>query len=313
MRGGAIVVVLALVVSACAEPGVGVRVDADHADGEAGTSALHADAGLARQGAEAAGSRPDLDRRAADQRAQPVLRHSRAPWIASVSVPMGRGERLPSIFTEAVVLNFDDVPSGGKVGLRTLADRITAATGVPVRLKADVFAGGAQGPVSPTAPPTPFALPTLGGGPGSHGVGAPPPPRLPSIALASDTRVDAVAMRWAGSLEGYLDLVTDQLSLSWEYRDGAVVIERLRTEFFEVAALESETDYHLGLSGADQANATSASGSGGGTTSSASSSNEVIEHGRSNATGSILAAIDQIIRDVPGSSAVRSEDRKSVV
>ena len=45
-------------------------------------------------------------------------------------------------------------------------------------------------------------------------------------------------MRWSGSLEGYLDLVTDQLSLSWEYRDGVVVIERFRTEFFEIAALE---------------------------------------------------------------------------
>ena len=114
-------------------------------------------------------------------------------------------------------------------------------------------------------------------------------------------------MRWSGSLQGYLDQITDQLSLSWEYRDGVVVIERLRTEFFEIAALESETDYHLGLSGADQANATSSGNGGGGTSSTASSSNEVSEHGKSNVIGSILAAIGQIIKDVPGSSAVRSD------
>src|SRR6201999_2909797 len=130
-----------------------------------------------------------------------------------------------------------------------------------------------------------------------------------TIASPRDTSVNAVAMRWSGSLEGYLDLITDQLSLSWEYRDGVVVIERFRTEFFEIAALESETDYHRGLSGADQANATSSgNGSGGGgTNSTASSSNEVNEHGKSNVIGSILAAIGQIIKDVPGSSVVRSD------
>jgi len=127
----------------------------------------------------------------------------------------------------------------------------------------------------------------------------PPPPR--------ETSVNAVAMRWSGSLEGYLDRVTDQLSLAWEYRDGVVVIERFRTEFFEIAALESETDYHLGLSGADQANATSTGNGAGGTNSTASSSNEVNEHGKSNVIGSILAAIGQIIKDVPGSSVVRSD------
>ena len=125
------------------------------------------------------------------------------------------------------------------------------------------------------------------------------------IAAPRDTSVNAVAMRWSGSLQGYLDLVTDQLSLAWEYRDGVVVIERFRTEFFEIAALESETDYHLGLSGADQANATSSGNGGGGTNSTASSSNEVSEHGKSNAVASILATIH--IQDVPGSSAVRSE------
>ena len=297
---------LALVVLAgCAEPGVTERVQADHALGLTGTASLHADRTLAQQGAAAAGSQLDADRRAAEQAAKPVLRRARSAWVGSVSVPMGSGERLPSIFTEPVKLNFDDAATGGKVGLRTMADRITVVTGVPVRLKPDVFlatdpSSRAASP-SPQAPmPMPMALPTLPG----HSDAA------PSQAMASasprDTSVNAVAMRWSGSLQGYLDQVTDQLSLSWEYRDGVVVIERFRTEFFEIAALESETDYHLGLSGADQANATS-SGNGGGTNSTASSSNEVSEHGKSNVIGSILAAIGQIIKEVPGSSVVRSD------
>ena len=291
----------------CAEPGVAQRVQADHALGLTGTSSLHADRTLAEQGSGAAGSQVDADRRAAEQAAKPVLRRARSPWIGSVSVPMGSGERLPSIFTEPVKLNFDDPATGGKVGLRTMADRIKAVTGVPVRLKPDVF-GAADASSRPLPAPTPQvlpALPTPAARPpaGPEGVPLPPVP----WSAPRDTSVNAVAMRWSGSLQGYLDLITDQLSLSWEYRDGVVVIERFRTEFFEIAALESETDYHLGLSGADQANATSSGNGGGGTNSTASSSNEVNEHGKSNVIGSILAAIAQIIKDVPGSSAVRSD------
>ncbi len=292
--------------AACAEPGVTEHVQADHALGATGTSSLHADRTLAEQGRGAPGSQVDADRRAAEQSARPVLRRARSPWVASVSVPMGSGERLPSIFTEPVKLNFDDAASAGKVSLRAMADRITAVTGVPVRLKADVFLAGEASarPVSPV-PPAVVGLPTLP----PRAAGGPEGVSLPASATAAprDTSVNAVAMRWSGSLEGYLDLITDQLSLSWEYRDGVVVIERLRTEFFEIAALESETDYHLGLSGADQANATSSGNGSGGTNSTASSSNEVNEHGKSNVIGSILAAVGQIIKDVPGSSVVRSD------
>jgi len=292
---------VAMTLAGCAEPGVTVHVLADHAAGAVGTSAAHGQRTLAQQAPDATGSQADADRRATEQAAQPVLRRARNAWVGSVSVPMGSGERLPSIFTEPVRLNFDDAATGGKVSLRTMADRITAVTGVPVRLKADVFPAS-EASAHPAALParTAVPLPTLPGHAATDAAApvSPPAPR--------DTSVNAIAMRWSGSLQGYLDQVTDQLNLSWEYRDGVVVIERLRTEFFEVAAIESETDYHLGLSGADQANATS-SGSGGGTSSTASSSNEVSEHGKSNVIGSILAAIGQIIKDVPGSSAVRSD------
>lgn len=297
---------LAGALAGCAAPGVSDRVQADHAAGVVGTASLHGDRTLAQQGA-AAGSQADADRRAVEQAAPPVLRRARNAWVGSVSVPMGSGERLPSIFTEPVRLNFDDAATGGRVSLRTMADRITTATGVPVRLKPDVFGATETAlhaaPVPAHAAMSLPSLPSRGSGAG----GADPAP-FPMLSVAArDASVNAVAMRWSGSLQGFLDRVTDQLSLSWEYRDGVVVIERLRTEFFEIAALESETDYHLGLSGADQANATSSGNGGGGTNSTASSSNEVSEHGKSNVIGSILAAIGQIIKDVPGSSAVRSD------
>ena len=308
--GLAIVAMLLVLLAGCAEPGVTQHVQADHAMGDVGTAALHGDRTLAQQGAGAPGSRSEVDRRATEQAARPVLRRARGTWVASVSVPVGSAERLPSIFTEPVRLNFDDAAAGGKVSLRTMADRITAVTGVPVRLKADVFGAGdaTSRSVAPPSTTSPHPLPTLPTLPGHAPSGADGGAAWSGTAAAPrETSVNAVAMRWSGSLQGYLDLVTDQLGLSWEYRDGAIVIERLRTEFFEIAAIESETDYHLGLSGADQANATSSGSGSGGTNSTASSSNEVSEHGKSNVIGSILAAIGQVIKDVPGSSVVRSD------
>jgi type IVB pilus formation R64 PilN family outer membrane protein len=309
-----------LALAGCTTPSVTERVQADHAAGAAGVAPLGAAPALpAQAGARVAGAPIDAARRATEQAARPVLRRSAAPWIGSVSVPMGSGERLPSIFTEPVRLNFEDAASGGKVSLRTVADRITAVTGVAVRLKPDVFAGAegvARAPIAPIAPSPGPALPVasvvpLPGltGPGAPPAGTPAAMPMPVAAAAPVTRetsVNAVAMRWAGTLEGYLDLIADQLGLAWEFRDGAVVIERFRTEFFEVASLDSETDYHLGLSGADPALSAGASGGGGGGSASGAG-NDVTEHGKANAVASILAAVTQMIRDVPGSSAVRSE------
>jgi type IVB pilus formation R64 PilN family outer membrane protein len=316
---------LAVAASAgCTTPSVTERVQADHAAGAAGVAPLSAVPALSTQvAAPAAGTPADAARRAAEHRARPVLRRASAPWIGSVSVPMGSGERLPSIFTEPVRLNFEDAASGGKVSLRTVVDRITAVTGVAVRIKPDVFSGAEGGPRGPGSAGASWAAPVatavtgmpvvpLPGltGPGAPaGALAPAPLPLPAPAAAAaplqrETSVNAVAMRWAGTLEGYLDLVADQLGLAWEFRDGAVVIERLRTEFFEIASLDSETDYHLGLSGADPALSAGGSGGGGAAT---GAGNDVAEHGKANAVASIMAAVTQMIRDVPGSSAVRSE------
>ncbi len=268
-----------------------------------------------------AGGAADADRRAAEQAAQVVLRRANKPWVASVSVPMGLGEKLPSVFQEPVRLNFDDTRSGGKVSLRLVAERITAATGVPVRIKADVFASGPSQAMPFSAPPSAAGMPPppVPGLPSGPAAGGPPSGSQPpagafgfgsgSMPASKDTTVDSVSMRWDGSLEGYLNHVTDLTSLSWEYREGVVVIERLRTEFFEIASLDGETSYSMGLSATEQGSGGGGGGSGGGGSGSAGGSalTDVSEKGKSNSVATILAAVSQIIKDVPGSSAIRSE------
>lgn len=308
-----------MALSGCASPKIDARVKADSQEAIDSSRPAVNSGGIGKNaGQMVAGGAADADRRAAEQASQVVLRRASRPWVASVSVPMGSGEKLPSVFQEPVKLNFSDTRSGGKVSLRVVAERITAATGVPVRVKPDVFASAA-GPagMAPGSAPMP-PLPGMQGGGAPGAQGGPMPPQFATggsmaPAGARDPALDAVSMRWNGSLEGYLNHVTDLTNLSWEYRDGVIVIERFRTEFFEIATLEGETSYSMGLNASDQGSTgggSSSGGGGGGSGSANSSSNasvDVSEKGRSNVINTILGAIGQIIKDVPGSSAIRSD------
>lgn len=296
---------------ACAVPGIGWRVAKDHEEGSK-TVAPVVDGRASADGpiaADVPGGAADADRRAAEQRSQIVLRRALRPWVASVSVPMGSNEKLPSVFQDPVRLNFDDSASGGKVGLRTVAERVTAVTGVPVRVKPDVFGESPSSypPARTSAAPPPLPagvpLPTLSDAAGR----AAPPVRAPMV--VRETGVNAIGMRWNGSLEGFLNHVTDLTNLSWEYREGVIVIERFRTEFFEIASLDGETSYSMGLNSSDQGN-TGTSGGGSGSSGGLSTNNanaDVSEKGKSAALTTIMASVTQILAGVPGSGVVRSD------
>lgn len=294
-----------MALTGCTSPQIAGRVADDNKAAAATVASAVNGAGIAKNaGPLVAGGLADADRRAAEQASQVVLRRATKPWVASVSVPMGSGDKLPSVFQEPVNLSFNDSPSGGKVSLRMVADRITAATGVPVRIKPDVFvANSASAPT--TMPPPP--MPGMGSGytPGVSGASAPglPPMGQPTGREAS---VETVAMRWSGSLEGYLNHITDLTNLSWEYRDGVVVIERFRTEFFEIATMDGETSYTMGLNASDQGSTSGGQGQGAGSSANNASA-DVSERGKASTVATLLAAINQIIRDVPGSSTVRSD------
>lgn len=292
-----------ILLASCASQSLQDRAQAEHEEARRATAALLAERSLASQaGGAVRGGIADADQRAAEQQRSPVVRRSSRSWVASVAVPMGSTEALPSVFTESVTLNFDDAQAGGKVGLRVVAERITQLTGVPVRVKSDVFQGetASQALMSAQRQPLPPAsrpLPTLPSGPLPTPSDAPvavPPPR--------EISVSAVQMKWSGSLEAYLNHLTDLLGLSWEYREGVVVIERFRTEFFEVALLEGESSYQLGLNGSDQNQSNSRDGANAQSNASA----DIKESGKADAMKSILGGVEQIIRAVPGSSVVHS-------
>lgn len=284
----------------CALPSISERVASDHAAGSNNISAItHAAALAAGAPADVAGGAQDAERRAAEQRSNIVLRRSSRPWVASVSVPMGSNEKLPSVFQEPVKLNFNDTASGGKVGIRTVAERIAAATGVPVRVKPDVFNDPMSGARSLS--PAGGKVPASFGGPGT----AAPPEK--GNGRRMDIGPNAVAMRWNGSLEGFLNHITDITNLSWEYRGGVIVIERFRTEFFEVATLDGETQYTMGLNSSDQGSTGTSGGGSGGGLSTNNASADVSEKGRAATASTLISAVQQILSAVPGSSVIRAD------
>lgn len=262
--------------SGCAT-GVDRRAQEDHKAIAGVTASVAGQTGVAEGQRNIAGSTADADARSREQASRVVLRKARAAWIGGTSVPIGGNEHLPSVFGEPLRLVFDDKP-----GIRIVAERLTATSGVPVRIKPDVLTDPAAARAAGVA-------------------GA-------QVAMSRESGINALPMRWSGTLEGYLNHITDLTGLSWEYRDGVVVIERFRTEFFELAAFEGDTSYSLGLSGADAGTGGSTTGStGGGATTGSAATSDVSEKGSFSAVTSFMKTLTQLVKDVPGSEVVRAD------
>jgi type IVB pilus formation R64 PilN family outer membrane protein len=293
----AVLIAVALPLAACSTPPS--RQQVVNADTDAATAAAKLVAGERtlsdHAGKNVRGGTLDADTRAAEQVKPAVLRRATHPWIGSTLVAVESNDRLPSVFTEPQKLAFDDTASGGKVSLNVIATRITKLTGVPVRVKNDVYStvDGAQNASVQTAGVT---VPAMDGTTRA----------VATIQRAGsvDQSLSAMEMRWNGSLQQFLEMITDRLGLSWEYRDGAVVIERFQTDFFEIAGFDNEGSYALGMSSSDQGQ--TGTGSSGGLSASNATS-EVTEKGKSSAVSSILKGVNLIIAQSPGSSATISD------
>ncbi len=270
--------------SACSSPQVRSQVSAQAHAGQLAVEQMQGsspqDSSLVpRDGELVAGTLADAHRRAQQQVAPAVLRRSTQPWVTGQSVALGHElQALPPIFREPLVLAYPE-----RASLRQVVDRLVSLTRVPMRIAdAELARGGLVTAVtgSPAQAPAP-----------------------------------QLSMQWSGSLQAYLDHVTDLLGISWEYRDDAVIFERLRTEFFSLDAFDGETSYSMSMTGADAA---AGGGAGGGTTavagtSSSSAEASVHDSGKSNAVSSALAALKQMVKDTPGSEVQRVEGSGRVI
>lgn len=267
------------------------------------------------------GDTANVAARGDDLRSSRVVRRSNLPYIGGRMVASTTEDALPAVFSENYSMDFGQ----GRVSLAVVAARLTKITGVPVRIRNDALisplrtAGTNLQPLSVAPlPGTPTGISPL---PSQRTATTAPYSPLPvqgAQALASVTAssvssegtisIDAVNMKWNGRLRDFLDHLTNSLSLAWEYRDGAVVIMKMVSETYEIAAFGGSQKFTMSTGGGGSGT----SGQTGATQTSAASMN-VSQTGDGDARKSILAAITAIIASVPGSTVNMNDGTGRVV
>ena len=231
-----------------------------------------------------------------------VARKASRPWIGARMVEVQSDENLPPIFYKAQSFNFKD-PKGKekRVPLRVVAERITAITGIPIRiaivqpsaLGTSQLAPPSTGLQASTAVPMPGPLPQAGAVP-MPVVGAMAQP-LQEVQPEYVTNLDSVSMQWSGHPAGFLDFITNQLGLSWSYRGGTVMIEKMLTETFELAAFGVEQAFKMELTGGSSGGANDK-----GTTTSNQSTLQMSEAGKVETLKSLQKAFESVVRPAGG-------------
>lgn len=218
----------------------------------------------------------------------PVVKKIKGAWLAPKTKSLGEDANLPAEFTQ---------PNGFGVGwkdranLRTIAERVSKITGIPVRIMPDVFekttnaAGGTDTGMAPAAaarsssnlppvplPPTPAAL---------NG----------SPTFAVDANADDMEMNFSGSLQDFLNRVADHFSLNWAYKDGTIQFYRYVTRTFQVNANPGKVSFTSNLG--KSSGGTSQGGSGGSGSSGGSSSTSASGAGSTfTSSGEVASNID---------------------
>ncbi len=143
------------------------------------------------------------------------------PWLAGKAVPLSREVSLPAALRKNVDTTI--MYRGGKADLVTLAERITQATGIPVRIKPEAL-----------LPAESF---------------------MPRLALTSQTPVVAMPYqtdlgRGSQPLPKVLDTIARRLALQWRYHQEAIELFRTQTRVFDVRVLSlaAQADAQLGRS-----------------------------------------------------------------
>ncbi|HEX4879453.1 MAG TPA: hypothetical protein VFV39_06385, partial [Limnobacter sp.] len=254
---------------------------------------------------------------AAQQQIKPkVLRHSSKSWVGAVMLPANADDKLPASFSSEYVIRFAD--GRNSMPLSQVMSRLSQMVGIPVRITQDVHSQPASSTSSNPAPAaTPNntaaasngASPTAGGAvagslaaavqalPAATSNNVPLPPSGASGASNEPVALTlpSSSVNWRGSLSGFLDHITDQLGLSWEYRDGAIHVMRFTTAIYELATFPNGYNYNIN------------SGSTGSTTGqgiSASSQLNVAEQGAINGLTSLISVVKKMVEGVPGSEVI---------
>lgn len=177
-------------------------------------------------------------------------------WLGASKIADRHKAELPDVFTKDVTLVFPD-----RANLSTIAERLTKVTGIPVKLRPDVFikasdllpksGSSSSGGQDSTRTPMAGLMPVNG--------------IVGSTSTSSDYSLDST-LNYTGSLGGLLDTLCAKAGINWEYKDGKIVLYRMVTKTFTLKSTpgSSQLTASVGKSGSAQIGTASASGGGGG-------------------------------------------------
>jgi hypothetical protein len=148
-------------------------------------------------------------------------------WIGVKKVQPKFDAHLPEVFNKDVTLVFPD-----RANISTVAERIAKVTGLPVKLRPDVFmkasalvpqsaSGGAEKQTTPLTPSSPSGI--------------------VAATTTQDYRLD-MTLNYTGPLSGLLDSMVAKAGLNWEYKDGSIVIYRLVTKTFVIKSTPGSSE-----------------------------------------------------------------------
>lgn len=193
----------------------------------------------------------------------PLVQKSSGAWLGGKALPLQADLTLPEVFRKRYAFKFP-----GKVGIETVAQRITQVTGIPVRVKPDVMlpatafvTGGnlaqvARQPVQTTTVGNGSMLPPL---PAPQTVGTQSSLLATGLSAsgAFNPGLAEYEMNYEGAVSGFLDLLSARAGISWEYREGVISLHRLVTKIFTLKAIPGDSTFKssIGKQGQTQAGA----------------------------------------------------------
>ena len=145
---------------------------------------------------------------ARDPQQKALAQNVAKPWLMGRAIPLAREVSLPAVLRTKIDTTL--MYRHGKANLSSLAQRITEATGIPVRIKPDALL------------------------PSDHFL-----PRFTTAAVqASDvTPAEALVPLGARPLPEVLDTISRRLNVQWRYHNRSIEFYRTETRVFDVRAL----------------------------------------------------------------------------
>ena len=305
------VVALACLLGACTTDRIAKETTAVNVVTQKAVAATFKDVGIpiSKDTTGTSSSAQNLASQALAVKEQKTIKTSSSAWYGNRVVASMSTALLPQIFKEKIHIDFSG-EKDKRVSLAFVAEKLSSITSVPVRIAQDVYPKTTTANQAPLTTPIATALMPIGAKPlaqikPSDKAIMPIQPISIGESVQNLSELPTVSMRWDSSLEGYLDHITNLTNLSWNFRDGVVLIERFATEVFTIDSMGGSQSYKMSLGGDSKGSSTNFG--------TANESMDVSEEGKSNSAEELKASLEMLVKPTGGSVSFNETSGRIIV